>query len=442
MENEEKRTDLQVVEQNKNYHEAVAELLAESAVGLTLAEQTWAEHERKYRQMHNKGSSVNQRKAAAEDWYLKLGTLNSLYKQRSDLVLAATLQVSEGNKLATPSELMLNLGKIKPSIVNDSDSFQKKAESSLLASHMLIDATADPYPYPDKDPVDISLIGSVKQSTQNIIEDVKKDLIYKDRFRTGVPDWEKDLLAGALMLNFDTRFMELDQKQLTDWEGEFTRITSRGVMKGNQSEESAWRKWHELKKKDQIMSAEDYKEHTYWHELYDQASELYEIDGLNESVTNGLFNELYTTVLLRHTFLTKSPTGYNIKVRSTTDRQDQPLDGNRDGKEVGKLSYDVIVKGLPNNDSRFIQLKTYDIEPDGYFPGIDLINPFEGITDNSSIRTEGRKGLKQMLGLLRELVSDNFYGGDTEVVDKQSKLVLDKLGISVPELTKATLVDA
>jgi hypothetical protein len=337
----------------------------------------------------------------AEDWYLKLGTHNSLYGLRDDLVLAARLVYFDSDREYAPSasELRIALaGEKHPHV---------KPQAELLACQMLLDSTKDPSPSkPDKDQAaeDRITLQVIKKSTDRIIrEQMSKN-------GDSLDSENQRLLSDAIKFNFESRFQLLAREPEANWKARWDVLAQRAHDERNNrlAAGSKVKGPNELAL-ERASDPGELKKMAFLQEALHQASEL---NKHAKYLTNGELTEHYFNLLLRHTVLSKD--GF-ATVSSTTARQDQPHDGIYRDSSTGRLSHDAVVEDATTGKTLYIQLKAGK-EDGGYHPEIVVLNPFDA-EDNKTVRQEALQGLRELRGALAELVTGQFYEGSVSTLE-------------------------
>jgi hypothetical protein len=338
---------------------------------------------------------------AAEDWYLKLGTHNSLYGLRDDLVLAARLVYFNSDREYAPSasELRIALaGEKQPTV---------KPQEELLACQMLLDSTKDPSPSkPGKDQAaeDRITLQVVKKSTDRIMRE------QLPKSGDSLDSENQRLLSDAIKFNFESRFQLLAREPEANWKSRWDVLAQRA------HDERTKRLAAGSKNKgpnelalERASDPDELKKMAFLQEALHQAAEL---DKHAKYLTNGELTEHYFNLLLRHTVLSKDEFA---TVSSTTVRQDQPHDGIYRDSSTGRLSHDAVVEDATTGKTLYIQLKAGK-EDEGYHPEIVVLNPFEA-QDNKTVRQEALRGLRELRGALAELVTGQFYEGSVSTLE-------------------------
>lgn len=374
------------------------------------------------------------RSRTASEFYHKLGTHNSLYGARGDLMLAARSVCSSDE--AAPLTATEVIDKLR------GDDSGIPDRTKLLAMQMLIDVVRDPSPntseVSDATATPLILLRVVKEGSDKVASRLTHQAMAKKKMDKELTTAERQTLSQAIRFNSEARFMYLQRIPDKQWEVDLGRMQGK-ILKSQEKSGSRSGGSARLSPQEQRIKSmngiEDLKTYVFLNETARQVEELEEVAFCMD---NGSLTEQYFNLLMRHTLLTTEDDTQTI-ISATTARQDCPHDGLTPEGKLPRLSHDTVVES-PNGKTLFIQLKAGG-KPANYHSGVTVIDIYNSDSNmdmsNLKIHQEAIAGLHQLRGALEEAITGTFYDGDLSVLEKHIKTTKDKLSI----FEKKQLVD-
>jgi hypothetical protein len=319
-----------------------------------------------------------------KEWYLGLGTLNSLVDSRAPMELAAATlwNGSEATNFSVDDvsarfreELNgMQAGKTPEQLrfaINDETALKRMG----LAGQIMLDAAR----IPTNDPAEQI------NTTQNAYR-INNVLVRELSKQEELADFQRDVLSDALKAKYDSGFAILAARH------------SYGLIDADSYEQS------------------------YTAVLSDQIKETGQ---LADKFTNGELHEHYYLALMRYSLNTWQGQ-LRFDVQSASRRQDEPHDKfNTSG--LPNYAFDAqILDTAGEIPTQVVQLKTYrksDLQV--YAEGITIM---DDILDQDSVNGEKRQeilaGMHQMFGLIQELRTGQMYEGDDDVIRRHVGTIL------------------
>ncbi len=360
----------------------------------------------------------------AAEWYKKLGTHNSLYGAREDLLLA-TRTVCSPDSGRDPRSLAETTAMIREDDLSVVDA------NKLLAMQMLLDANRDPSP--SNDPMmSVEALNLTNTSAVGKGSELMVTRLMSKAEGTGLRKEEQAALHDALKLLFEARFLVRESATDTKLNQGFQDISLQKMEALDARKRIGVEELSEVERRYQYVdSAEEFKEHIL---LEETRAQIHQLKLVGRFLTNGQFTEHYCNLLLRHSILTDS--NRDVRIASTTARQDAPHDGIFKDDELGRLSHDTTISGYRPNETMYVQLKAGNSDAN-YHRDIVRIDPFareDGqVMTNTQIRQEAELGLDQLGGALAEYLGGT-YKGDFNVIEAHIGRIKKKLDASASEL--------
>jgi hypothetical protein len=334
------------------------------------------------------------REDIAEEWYLKLGTFNHL-KGAEKPLLTAFVRLWEGstrnNNFSHPSQLESTFEQaareiystkkdgVPSEIINSMIDSPERASRAVLAGNVMLDFVRIVPPAEREENTKKYLLLTERLSSEMVARLSEQATLTPDKMR---------ILSDALKAKHEARYEIL----VTAWKrGEITE--------------------------------EQYK-NQYNHFLARQIEETLK---LNTKISNGDLHEHYFLTLLKYG--TNAWQDENrFLVQAATRRQDEPHDGF--GRTSTAFSFDAVVKDLDQEmPDRFVQLKIPGAVQRDYAEGITVMNDLLIRGDYKQNHREIMEGMKQMRGLLHELITGRVYSGQTQLVQDHLRLANDRLNL-------------
>lgn len=368
---------------------------------------------------------------AAREWYLKLGTHNSLHGARSDLERAAGLIISpESNQPLSIVEATHKLTDDDPSIRDD---------AKVLAVQMLIDAARDPSADTDGGVAEAKnrfYIQTAKKATTAMLARMTRIAERQYRADRLTPETRRRL-SDTLKFKFEAEYMQKSARSEEAWNTDFRQLMSkiadeRDKRKGKAGLGPVERK-HQY-----IESPEELRQAAFLEVAHRQVRELREISHL---FTNGELVEHYVNLLVRHTILSKDA---DIEIASATARQDQPHDGILVDGPLSRLSHDIVITNPDDNTRLFVQIKAEN-EAKGYHSEITMLDNIFKSDEiravkanpkldedtkkrriNAIVRKQTEAGLAQLQGALADWLGEP-YEGRFDILEQHAQKIKEAL---------------
>lgn len=334
----------------------------------------------------------------AKAWYSTLGSLNPLNGADPDLGLAASI-ILAGNSQAEQHTNQQLIGSSLVEILSDHE--------NRVANYVNAD---------DQKLVDLSIVGQI------LLDQVKSTRTSNEHAWNLVSGFN-DTIVSVLIEKAKSTGLSPDNKRvLSDCLkakhaaqlGAFIQMEcSGGSIDSVDSRAEASNKYLDIFMK-QIKELEDRQNY----------------------MTNGDVNEHYFILLLNYALNISNET-IKYAVYPATRRQDQPSDGFA-RNNLPRYSIDAIIEDLDATPLEYVQLKvSNDLNCQlEYAPGIKLIDNMLSEVANPkqrgyTQRQEMLKGLRQMKGLVGELIDHRIYEGSSAVFDNHLAAIKQGLQSSV-----------
>jgi hypothetical protein len=338
----------------------------------------------------------------AVEWYYTLGTHNSLYGARDDLIRgAATIGLRLTRAEASQDHNQDFLMRVN----RDEKFLAHQPERATLAAQMLIDAVHDPKTYGTAER-DLSFRLGLLDTARRLASRVQGSLLETAKHDHMTPE-NQAAYSDALKFDMEARFMRLSILPDSEWQARYVKLQQQAVAEGPKSRAAKFL--------ERVSDSTELRDHAMLSESLKQVGEVRQAA---KYFTNGELNEHYFNLLLRHLVLSKD--AYAV-VSSATDRQDKPHDKLKP-RGLPTLSHDAIVREYQPNRTLYVQLKAgagAEAKAEGhYHPDIVIVNPFGELEDGAPIRADAEKGLTELAGALQELVTFTPYHGKTTTLER------------------------